>query len=166
MTAYLLPFTINAETKQTIIVGLTGSALLKNKTHGQLLMPWTNRCNSVVAFICAIALLPIPPSTRAESSNLETTDRLQKYLLDSNIVLEIHEIQDAYGPTITMEEVSCLTVSEETKDGGKAVNVKREEKNWRLLEVFTVGLVEGDGEGKLSSTKIRARRLAALESSL
>ena len=33
-----------------------------------------------------------------------------------------------YGPTITVEDMDCLVVSDETKKGGGMVNDKRREK--------------------------------------
>jgi len=171
MTLYLLsPSAITP----TMINGLTGEALLKNKTYGQYLTSWPTRCDSVVKFLAKILLCAVPQPTIVNSSELATTDRLYKYTLGSisgnngtqteteskpkDILLEMHEIQDAFGPTITMQEVTSIIVSEETKSGGAMINDKRKEKGWNELEVFTVGLIESsEGEGKLSSTKIRER---------
>lgn len=68
------------------------------------------------------------------------------------------EINDPFGPTITNEQISALVVSTESAKGGDAVNVKRAEMGWKELEVFTVDVVEGEGEGgKMSSTDIRRK---------
>ncbi|KAF3938866.1 hypothetical protein ABW19_dt0208485 [Dactylella cylindrospora] len=166
MTAYMLPSTCP---NPRIIVGLTGAELLKNKKHKEYVTSWETRCDATVSFLRTIvgdyAASSYDEDTDMETgSDLPTSSRIRRFELSSPvgkaIALEVHEIQDAFGPTITMEEVSCLVVSEETKSGGGMINDKRKEKGWKDLEVFTVGLVGGDGsvEGKLSSTELRRKR--------
>jgi len=74
--------------------------------------------------------------------------------------VEIVEINDQFGPTVTEEGISALVVSEETRAGGEAVNKERARKGWGGLEVFVVGVVEDENWGgmKMSSTEIRRRR--------
>ncbi|KAF3918317.1 hypothetical protein ABW21_db0205717 [Orbilia brochopaga] len=167
MTAYM----INSHaTSPRLICGLTGAELLKNKKHREYVTSWEARRDATVAFLRTI----IGDSSSSDESSMEmdvdaasdlpTSSRVNRLQLSSPvgppIALEMHEIQDPFGPTITMEEVTCLVVSEESRGGGQAVNDKRREKGWAELEVFTVGLVGGDGsvEGKLSSTELRRRR--------
>lgn len=71
--------------------------------------------------------------------------------------MEIVEINDPFGPTVTNESITALVVSEETRNGGEAVNKKRLEKGWSELEVFMVEVIEGVEGEKLSSTEIRRR---------
>ena len=76
--------------------------------------------------------------------------------------IEIVEIHDPFGPTITNPQIQALVVSEETRGGGLMVNQKRREQGWSELDVFAVGVVmEGGGDQageKMSSTEIRKRR--------
>ncbi|KAJ6256814.1 Phosphopantetheine adenylyltransferase [Drechslerella dactyloides] len=172
MTAYMI---FSHASSPRLIVGLTGAELLKNKKHRQYVTSWETRCDATVDFLRMIvgdtttttASSSQPNDTEMDvdtSSDLPTSSRILRLQLTSPagtpIALEVHEIQDVFGPTITMEDVTCLVVSEESKGGGQAVNDKRREKGWSELEVFTVGLVGGDGsvEGKLSSTEMRRRR--------
>ncbi|KAK6347290.1 hypothetical protein TWF696_007362 [Orbilia brochopaga] len=171
MTVYMIH---SHATSPRLIVGLTGAELLKNKKHRQYVTSWETRRDATVAFLRTIVgdSTDTADSSKASdmemdvdtSSDLPTSSRIDRLQLSSPvgrpIALEMHEIQDPFGPTITMEEVTCLVVSEESKGGGQAVNDKRREKGWPELEVFTVGLVGGDGsvEGKLSSTEMRRRR--------
>lgn len=76
------------------------------------------------------------------------------------MVVEIVEINDPFGPTVTEEGITALVVSEETRSGGEAVNRERRAKGWAELEMFVVGVVEEEGGGgvKMSSTEIRRRR--------
>ncbi|EPS42079.1 hypothetical protein H072_3908 [Dactylellina haptotyla CBS 200.50] len=168
MTAYM----INSHaTAPKIIIGLTGSELLKNKKHKEFVTSWETRCEATIGFLRGIIGDSGPAKNSSEDtamemeSDLPTSSRIKRFKLSSPvketaITVEMHEIQDAFGPTITMEEVSCLVVSEETKGGGQMINDKRKEQGWSDLEVFTVGLVGGDGSvaTKLSSTEMRRRR--------
>lgn len=95
-------------------------------------------------------------ATIESSSTLatETTPRALTTIFPSGLVVEAVEINDPFGPTITNEAISALVVSAESAKGGEAVNGKRVEMGWRVLEVFTVDVIEGKGE-KMSSTTIR-----------
>ena len=90
---------------------------------------------------------------------------------ESPIVINYTSISDPFGPTITDPDISALVISAETRAGGKAVNDKRKEKEWKELEVFEVdvldaspaelevegGKVKEGFESKISSTEIRRR---------
>ena len=92
-------------------------------------------------------------------------------IFESGLRIRYVEIFDPYGPTITDQAIEALVISAETRAGGDAVNKKRQEKHWPPLEVFEVGVVDGedsisqgqtstnaeDFQKKLSSTAIRAR---------
>ncbi|KAF3172401.1 hypothetical protein TWF225_002227 [Orbilia oligospora] len=169
MTAYMIP---SGATSPKIIVGLTGAELLKNKKHKEYVTSWETRCEATISFLRGVVgdTRPVAFHSKEDTeieleSDLPTSSRIKPFELSSPvggdpITVEMHEIQDAFGPTITMEEVSCLVVSEETKGGGKLINDKRQDLGWSELEVFTVGLVGGDGTvaTKLSSTELRRRR--------
>ncbi|KAK6538588.1 hypothetical protein TWF694_010166 [Orbilia ellipsospora] len=169
MTAYMIP---SHATSPKIVVGLTGAELLKNKKHKEFVTSWETRCDATVGFLRGIIGDTSAQFRNADQdtpmeieSDLATSSRIRQFNISSPlsgaaIILEMHEIQDAFGPTITMEDISCLVVSEETKSGGQMINDKRKEKGWSDLEVFTVGLVGGDGSvnNKLSSTEMRRRK--------
>ncbi|RVD86196.1 uncharacterized protein DFL_004485 [Arthrobotrys flagrans] len=169
MTAYMIP---SDAPSPKIIVGLTGAELLKNKKHKEYVTSWETRCEATVSFLRGVVgdTRPVAFHSKEDAemeleSDLPTSSRIKRFELSSPvgkdpITVEMHEIQDAFGPTITMEEVSCLVVSEETRAGGKLINDKRRDLGWSELEVFTVGLVGGDGTvaTKLSSTEMRRRR--------
>lgn len=52
---------------------------------------------------------------------------MDEFLKDVNdgIVVDVQEIQDPFGPAIVIEDLDCIVVSQETKKGGDACNVKR-----------------------------------------
>ncbi|RPB19488.1 hypothetical protein L211DRAFT_853138 [Terfezia boudieri ATCC MYA-4762] len=169
-----------------LIVGLTGPKLLENKKHAEFLHPWSQRANDTLTFLTSILTFsptaaietsdrPIPLAASIFTSSTITKEEKEEGLkLISRIQLsegwgelmvEIVEINDAFGPTVTEEGISALVVSEETRGGGEAVNRERKGKGWAGLEMFVVGVVEEEGGGgvKMSSTDIRRRRGEASE---
>ncbi|KAK6527231.1 hypothetical protein TWF281_010420 [Arthrobotrys megalospora] len=169
MTAYLIP---SDATSPKLVIGITGAEHLKKKKHKEYVTSWETRCEATLSFLRGIVgdnrTASFHSNEGAElevESELPTSTRIKRFELSSPvgkkpIVLELHEFQDIFGPTITVEEISCLIVSEETRSGGGLVNDKRRELGWSELEVFTVGLVGGDGSvaTKLSSTEMRRRK--------
>jgi phosphopantetheine adenylyltransferase len=105
----------------------------------------------------------------------EAEGSLSASFRDGSITVQCVVIQDAFGPTITVEQIDALVVSGETRSGGKAVNDKRAEKGWKALEVFEVDVLNAreveesaetaskteDFASKISSTAIRQRRAEA-----
>ncbi len=91
---------------------------------------------------------------------------------DETIAIQCVEIQDAFGPTITLEHIHALVVSGETRSGGRAVNDRRRALGWSALEVFEVDVLDAneiqdnpakteDFASKISSTAIRQQRAQA-----
>ncbi|ELR09879.1 hypothetical protein VC83_03274 [Pseudogymnoascus destructans] len=164
-----------SQSHRRLIIGITGDELLKNKKYAEQLESWKRREEGVVNF-----LLPLLSFTTLSSSEDITRTPfgtpvvngrgVSTHLKSANLTIECVEIQDPFGPTITDASVSALVVSGETRDGGAAVNTKREEKGWEALEVFEIDVLDsgedagGGGEGaegfaaKISSTAIRRRR--------
>ncbi|KAI5801397.1 hypothetical protein DFH27DRAFT_600848 [Peziza echinospora] len=154
--------------KKRLILGLTGPNLLLTKKHKAEVYTWSKRAADVIAFLGVIANL----NTNTSSSTTTTTTTASiatapstefTTVLCSDVVVEVVLINDPYGPTVTDEGVQALVVSEETKEGGRLVNVERGRKGWRALEVFVVGVIMEGGvlageEGvKMSSTERRRR---------
>ncbi|CUS08308.1 unnamed protein product [Tuber aestivum] len=162
MTAFLL--SPNAAAPR-LVAGITGETLLINKKHSAHLGSWGSRSAEVVDFLCSItdfSANPSPPLTSPSSSTPETdiTPRSITNTIpcgEKELVIETVEINDPFGPTITNEAISALVVSEETKNGGEAVNKKRTEKSWDALQVYKVDVIENEGGVKMSSTDIRRR---------
>ncbi|KAI6383570.1 hypothetical protein MCOR25_000025 [Pyricularia grisea] len=149
----------------TFIVGITGDELLKNKKYAELVQSWDSRARSVIDFLATLLCL----SPEEARPNIEEKDGLFVARLRGGAVeVNCARIQDAFGPTITMREVSSLVLSAETRAGGKAVNDKRSELGWAPLELFEVDVLDaGDVQSsdeptqtaefasKISSTTIR-----------
>ena len=162
MTAFLL--SPNAAAPR-IVAGITGETLLINKKHSTHLGSWDSRAAKVVGFLRGITDFSADPSqlvTSPSSSTPETdiTPRSTTATIsdgEKELVIETVEINDPFGPTITNEAISALVVSEETKNGGEAVNKKRTEKSWDALQVYKVDIIEDEGGVKMSSTDIRRK---------
>lgn len=180
----------------TLIVGVTGDELLRNKKYAEYVQSWDRRAASVLDFLSTILELnakggwrrwtggmdPADDVKMEKDDNGNTTEMLASFRRGT-IVVQCVRIHDAFGPTITQENVDALVVSGETRAGGKAVNDRRAELGWHGLEIYEVdvlgalpdadGADSGDAEGKegtgpaehfsdkISSTEIRRLRQMA-----
>ena len=156
------------QTETVLTIGITGDELLQNKKYSELLETWHERQRSARTFLSHIMDFR-PPSDASikeqEVSNPGSNGHSVLYEMRPGLVLNLVEIADPFGPTITDEAISALVVSGETRSGGKAVNDKRREKGWHDLEVFEVDVLdptevthsatETAFEAKISSTAIR-----------
>lgn len=116
--------------QSSVIVGLTGDKLLENKQFVEVMDNYSDRMASVLTFLGD--LFP-------------------------DLEVHIEEIDDVYGPTARMPEITGLVTSKETQSGGKEIQQMRSDKNWKELSIFVVGLIPStDGSVKLSSTYFRA----------
>lgn len=134
----LVLMTIFATSKR-LIVGITGSELLKNKKFSEMLELYQQRQTKLVQFV-------------------------QKHI-SGNLRLETFEINDVCGPTGYIKSIDALVVSRESAKGGDYVNNYRKEHGFPTLDIVTINVIGGDGnadnnwKGKLSSTDIRQKEL-------
>lgn len=163
---------------RTLTVGITGDELLKKKQFAKVLQSWDQRQACVRQFLLALLQLKSQAQVVTSTKDLSDSDTLGKAVQDelkSGLTIRYVELFDAFGPTITDQEISALVVSGETRAGGQAVNDKRTDKGWSDLEVFEVDVLDADEKddvtsndedgflNKVSSTEIR-RRLHYLHS--
>ncbi|EAA30383.1 hypothetical protein GE21DRAFT_10201 [Neurospora crassa] len=172
------------------IIGITGDELLKNKKFAEYVQSWETRARNVIYFLSRLLQLSdkgwreaMGPaagdnihSAAAAGVQIDEKDGdFRAAFRDGTIIVQCVRIQDAFGPTVTEENIDVLVVSGETRSGGKAVNDKRAEQGWKTLEVFEVDVLNADeipedvGEdvkatedftSKISSTVIRQQRAA------
>ncbi|RDW73292.1 hypothetical protein BP6252_07199 [Coleophoma cylindrospora] len=174
-TALLLqPTSQGSASPSRLIVGITGDELLKNKKYAEYMKSWQQRQEDVVDFLVSIlsftcASLDESLQTSTVSEPTQNGRAIHTTLLANSLRIECVEIQDPFGPTITDESISALVVSAETRSGGKAVNDRRAEKGWSVLEIFEVDVLDAEqtDEGatktenfasKISSTAIRKQQ--------
>ena len=154
------------------IIGITGDEMLRSKKFAEYVQPWEERSRNVLFFLAQLLELSprgwkdgVRPTIDEKDGEFTATFR------DGAVQVECVRIQEAFGPTITVEEIEALVVSGETRSGGKAVNDKRVEQGWRALEVFEVDVLDAEEAGeegtktedyasKISSTVIRQQRAA------
>lgn len=165
--------TLTAQAPRRLIIGITGDELLKNKKYAEQLESWKKREEGVINFLVPLLSFTAPGS--GEDIQRTSFDApvvngrgVSTHLKQAGITIECVEIQDPFGPTITDEAVSALVVSGETRDGGAAVNTKREEKGWAALETFEIDVLDAGEDAaasktenfaaKISSTAIRKKR--------
>ncbi|CAJ2499737.1 Uu.00g025900.m01.CDS01 [Anthostomella pinea] len=152
------------------IIGVTGDELLKRKKYAELVQPWNVRAMSIMDFLSSILRLSKDGWNGAEQPKLDSgSGELVSRFRDDTIEIQCVEIQDAFGPTITAEDMDALVVSGETRSGGNAVNERRRELDWRQLEIFEVDVLDADDvvdgptktqdfASKISSTAIRQKK--------
>lgn len=130
----------------TMVVGVTNIEMIKTKTLWELIAPVDVRIKTVENY-----LKSIEPK------------------LDFHVVA----INDIYGPTIEMEELECIVVSEETIRGAHKINEARVKKGWNELKIHVVNLVQEEDpskdeamsrlkENKISSSTIRLEKLGTI----
>ncbi|KAK3691299.1 hypothetical protein LTR37_018744 [Vermiconidia calcicola] len=170
------------EGHRSATIGITGDQLLKNKKHAEVLESWDGRYKSVMTFIDAI--VDFSPQSSSTQRHVSARDdpgpngKSMDVYYSNDLLVKCTEIQDAFGPTITEEHISALIISAETRSGGKAINDKRTEKDWKPLDVFEVDVLDAEDDdsedrqvkegfdGKLSSTTIREKLAKKRQSSL
>ncbi|KAL7620557.1 hypothetical protein AAE478_009552 [Parahypoxylon ruwenzoriense] len=156
------------------IIGVTGDELLKRKKYAEYVQPWHERAENVIEFLSS--MLELSKSGWKDGQEPLIVKRNGEFIaVFRGGAIEVHcvVIQDAYGPTITTENMDALVVSGETRAGGNAVNDRRKELGWRQLEIFEVDVLDADGivdmstetpdfTTKLSSTAIRKQKAESL----
>ena len=113
-----------------IVVGLTVDVMLRQKQHRTKIQSYTEREEGVRVFL----------------------DRVK----EPAATVEVFELSDPLGPTVTMPEIEALVISEETAAGGDEVNRVRVERGLAPLRIITVPLL-CVGNERVCSTNIRAR---------
>ncbi|KAH8726810.1 hypothetical protein GQ44DRAFT_704843 [Phaeosphaeriaceae sp. PMI808] len=156
------------QTQSTLIVGITGDALLKNKKFADQLESWKRRQESVHDFLSSIIYFGRSDDARVRVQEINDPGPNGHAIHVSypfGLDIKYVEIWDPFGPTITDKDITALALSLETRGGGAAVNEKRREQGWPDLEVFEVDVLDASEEdsvdesfqSKLSSTEIRRR---------
>ncbi|KAI1135941.1 pantetheine-phosphate adenylyltransferase-like protein [Hypoxylon sp. FL0543] len=153
-----------------LVIGITGDELLKRKKYAELVQPWDERATNTLEFLTTILELSKDGWKKARAPQI-TKDNGEFVALfrDGTIKVRCVVIQDAYGPTITTENMDALVVSGETRSGGHAVNERRKELGWHPLETFEVDVLDAGGivhrsaeardfATKISSTAIRKQK--------
>lgn len=166
----MFAFLAQPQPKQQAVltVGITGDELLKNKKFAHLLESWNDRQLAARNFLSDIIDFR-PQNERVikeqEISNPGPNGHAVLYEIGDKFMLNLVEISDPFGPTITDESISALVLSAETRSGGKAVNDKRVEAGWDMLDVYEVEVLDASEQqtsaadstfqSKISSTAIR-----------
>ncbi|KAL8970308.1 MAG: hypothetical protein Q9183_001587 [Haloplaca sp. 2 TL-2023] len=175
MTALVLNNSAQSHTlnQRALTIGITGDALLTNKKFSEYLQDWEHRQAAVQAFMLDFFGVEAPLKQTASKNQVDEEARPQRKVvnvLSEDLTINYVEIFDAFGPTITDENISALVLSGETRAGGKAVNDKRADKGWPALDIFEVDVLDThddnketseheteDFTDKISSTEIRRR---------
>ncbi|KII88301.1 hypothetical protein PLICRDRAFT_111436 [Plicaturopsis crispa FD-325 SS-3] len=109
---------------EKLIVGVTDTSLLGNKSHAELLQPLQTRMDHVRAFL---TLFSGPSSPSA-------------------LTYDITPIADVYGPTGHDPYVHALVVSRETLPGASSIDKERLRKGMESLKVFVIDVISATEE--------------------
>ncbi|KAH8885795.1 Nucleotidylyl transferase [Thozetella sp. PMI_491] len=167
-----VPEKVSARSCQ-FIIGITGDEMLKKKKYAAYVQSWEDRARGVIAFLSL--LLGLAPSGWKSGPRHEeqiNDGDVRAVFRDGTISVQCVEIQDPFGPTVTVQNIDAIVVSGETRSGGAAVNDRRTAKGWHPLEVFEVDVLDAseiqgsttESESfatKISSTAIRQARAQA-----
>ncbi|KAI1404361.1 hypothetical protein F4819DRAFT_139439 [Hypoxylon fuscum] len=152
------------------VIGITGDELLKRKKYVEFVQSWDERVANTIEFLSSVLELSKDGWKKRQTPQItKKGDDSVALFRDGTIEVRCVIIQDAYGPTITTENMDALVVSGETRGGGNAVNDRRKETGWRQLEIFEVDVLDAEGivhksaetqdfASKISSTAIRKRK--------
>ncbi|DBA03707.1 TPA: hypothetical protein N0F65_004124 [Lagenidium giganteum] len=110
-----------------LLIGVTSDVMLRKKQNGHLIESIEQRKRKVHAFVS---------------------------FLNPRLEVEVVTIDDAYGPTITLEERAALVVSTETLAGASKINSIRHERGLVPMEIYCCRRTESS---TLSSSYIRER---------
>lgn len=171
MTIFAVDDERGSSDERSATIGITGDQLLVNKKHANLVESWIDRQKAVATFFNALIDFSLPSTRGQRHASIQDDPGPNGKSIDihypSNLVVKCTEIQDPFGPTVTVESISALVLSAETRAGGKAVNDKRREQGWKELDLFEVDVLDADEdekgevqkgfESKISSTAIREK---------
>ena len=130
----------------TLFVGVTGEALLANKSDKNKIQPYAKRAKDAERFLESVWCPDEKNASILLKKNIKTGP------LDGSPPL-----------ASTVEDMRALVVSRETLGGAAAVNAQRRDLGFPPLEIIAVGVVGGVGDSdearertKLSSSALRA----------
>jgi phosphopantetheine adenylyltransferase len=112
---------------EVLTIGVLGDSLLSKKSNSQFIQPFYLRKKIIESFMSS---------------------------LKPSLKLNIVELFDPYGPTITDPSFEGIVVSSETLIGAEMINKLRQEKGFRKLDILVIK--RGD-ISTLSSTYLRER---------
>ncbi|GFZ46183.1 hypothetical protein JCM24511_04430 [Saitozyma sp. JCM 24511] len=143
-----------------LIVGVMADKTLASKSNARLVEPIERRIGAVEEFLLRCgAVRPRASPTRTPTSTPvgKLVDGITggdgRFGLSggpkpdadvSAVVMDVVEIQDAFGPTAYDPDIQALVVSRETLSGGQKVNSTRSDKRLSQLEVFVIDVISSD----------------------
>lgn len=122
-------------TKKSMLIGITGDALLKKKSYADILQPYVERQASVIHFL--------------------------KRFCGDKITINCFELNDPAGLSATQPELDAIILTREVERGGKIINDAREANGLNQVPLVFVDMIlvsDQDCEkfsNKMSSTLIR-----------
>jgi len=116
-----------ASCTDTLVVGITGDVMLQKKKNASAIAPYGKRKDGVAEFLA---------------------------LVKPGLALDLCELSDPFGPTVTDPDIEAIVVSSETVPGAHKINEVRVSKGFRALDILVSRRSEA---ATLSSTFLRSK---------
>ncbi|MFX0162357.1 MAG: pantetheine-phosphate adenylyltransferase [Candidatus Hodarchaeota archaeon] len=113
---------------ERVIIGLTSYKLTKNKPFPEKIQKYEERLNNLIKFL-----------------------KEENVFKNATIV----KIDDPYGPSITLEDVEAIIVTEDVKHRAYEINDIREKRGLKQLEIVIVPFLYDSNGKKISSSQER-----------
>lgn len=114
-------------THKRLVIGVTTTAMTKNKVLPELILPIEERITLLREFL---------------------TD------IDNTVQYDIVPIDDPFGPTASDPNLQMIVVSAETLRGGHKVNEVRATKQLCQLDIFSIDIVESNVDDGIHESKV------------
>lgn len=118
-----------------LVVAVTGESMLRNKKYANEMQSFDDRKASVLSF-------------------LETL--MQGWEATKRCSIEVVELNDAFGPSVSRSEMQAVVFTPETLTNGSKINPLRRERGFADVQYVLAPLVLGNTGEKISSTNMRA----------
>ena len=152
--------------QHTLVVGITGDEMLHKKQHADIILPYDQRAEDVRLFMNTVFSVtsnfrsqrdaPEADCTLPVSSSTQQQQQRQQQLT-ARLHLDIHQLQEPFGPAIVDPDIDAIAVSSETFTGACKINEIRQAKGMRCLDILVLRRTDN---AILSSSFIRDRIIA------
>ena len=125
-----------------------------HKGHQALLMKAFEVGNHVLIGLCTDEF--VRKRDKIRSSYKERLNELEFFLGKQGVLdrAEIFPLHDLYGPAASSERIDAIVVSEETEQGAREINLKREDEGLPPLKVVVVKMIPSEDGIPISTTRI------------
>jgi len=140
---------------KTVAVGGTFDEL--HKGHRALLMKAFEVGERVLIGLCSDKLVESLMKPHFTAPYNERLRKLKEFLRSASFLerAEIMPLNDPFGVTLSEGCIEALVVSKETEPMAHRINVERERRGLKPLEIIVIDMVPSENHSPISTTRIR-----------